>query len=160
MDEGLTNELKAINRERFHELWIKAKENDMEDVTDEEKRLMKIMLEHEDEYSNEFENADAPADHEFDHETEVNPFIHITMHAVIETQLEEREPIEVRQFYDAMRKKKCSHHETIHLLATIFSYMLFYVLKDQVPFDLERYKSLLNKYKNHKPEKIYELLEQ
>jgi hypothetical protein len=73
--------------------------------------------------------------------------------------LEERDPIEVYQFYNAMLKKKCSHHEAIHLVATIFSYLLFYVLKDQVPFDLERYKSLLKKYKNQKPEKVYELLE-
>ena len=33
------------------------------------------------------------------------------------------------------------------------------VLKDEVPFDLERYKALLKKYKNRKPEKVYELLE-
>jgi hypothetical protein len=158
MDEGVTNELRAINRERFHLLWIKAKNSDMMDVTDEEKRIMKIMLDHEDEYSDMFDNADRMGDHEFDPETEENPFAHITMHSVVETQLEERNPIEVYQFYNAMRKKKCSHHETLHLLATIFSYLLFDVLKDQVPFDLERYKSLLSQYKNKKPEKVYDLL--
>lgn len=159
MDEGVTKELKAINREHFHQLWIQAKNNDMTDVTDEEKRIMKIMLDHEEEYSDVFDHADQLADHDYDPETESNPFAHITMHSVVETQLEERNPIEVYQFYNAMRKKKCSHHETLHLLATIFSYLLFDVLKDEVPFDLERYKALLKKYKNRKPEKVYELLE-
>ena len=51
---------------------------------------------------------------------DVNPFLHITIHTVIENQLEARDPIEVLQFYNAMRKKKCSHHDTIHLIGAIF----------------------------------------
>jgi len=160
MDDDIIKALRGMNREHFRDLWIKAKKNDMKDVTDEEKSIMKVMLEHEDEYFNEFENADLMGDREFDPETEENPFMHITMHSVVENQLKDRDPIEVYQFYNAMRKKKCSHHETIHMIGAVFAYLLYSVLKYHVPFDLERYKSILKKYKNRKPYKVYEILDE
>ncbi len=57
MDNEILKTMKTENRVRIHQLWIKAKTGDYEDVTDEEIQSMKIMLEHEDEYSEIFENA-------------------------------------------------------------------------------------------------------
>jgi hypothetical protein len=160
MDKDMQNALRELTRSRIHKLWIKAKNDDMEGVTEEDKRTMKVILEHEDEYAEIFDKAESMGDYEFDPETEHNPFMHITMHTIVENQLAEREPIEVYQFYLAMRRKKYPRHDTIHLISNIFVRILYRFLKYKEPFDLEQYKFLLKKYKNRKPEKIYDLLDQ
>ena len=151
-------ELRKFNREHFHWIWKVAQAGDLEALNEEEKRLGEIMLEHE-EYHNQFEIADHLSDHEFDAETETNPFLHIVFHQIVKNQMEARDPIEVYQFFNAMRKKKISRHDVIHLIGSILSGFILICLKEQKEFDLERYKSLLKKYKNRNPDKLQSLLE-
>ena len=160
MDDEILGTMKKENRARFHELWLKAKAGDYEDASDEEIQNMKIMLEHEDEYSEIFDNAHHLSDDEFGPDSEGNPFMHITIHSIIENQLESREPIEAYQFLLAMLKKKSPRHEVIHLLGAIFIRFFYRVLKYNEPFDNEQYKFLLRKYKNRKPQKIWDLLQE
>jgi hypothetical protein len=150
---------RRVNRETLHRIWQKARKGKLGGLTEEEQRLGKVMLQHADEYFNQFEFADALADREFVPETEVNPFLHVTLHAVIEKQLEDRDPIEAFQFYNAMIKNKCTRHEAIHLLMTILLKFLFPMLKKQGGIQLNAYRELLKKYKSRKPDKIIGLLE-
>jgi Domain of unknown function (DUF1841) len=117
------------------------------------------MLDHSGEYFNQFEFADAMADHEYDPGTEVNPFLHVTLHAVAEKQVETRDPIEAFQFYNATLKNKCCRHEATHLLLNIMIKFLFRTLKEKVDFPLDSYRKALVEYKSRKPEKIIRLLE-
>jgi hypothetical protein len=78
---------------------------------------------------------------------------------VVENQLAAKDPIEVFQFYNAMRKKKCSHHDTIHLIGAILVPLMCDTMKHQKPFDNDRYVSLLKKDKSRKPDKIWKLLD-
>ena len=150
---------RSANREHLHFLWEKAKNNEQDGLDDEDRRLAEAMLLHEDEFFNEFEFADVLHDRKFDPDTGVNPFLHITIHTVVENQLAARAPIEVYQFYNAMRKKKCSHHDTIHLIGAILMPLMFDTMKHQKPFDNDRYVSMLKKYKLRKPDKIWALLD-
>ena len=151
-------ELRKFNREHFHWIWKVSQAGDLETLSDEDMRLGEIMLEHE-EYHNQFEIADHLSDHEFDVETETNPFLHIVIHQVVENQLEARDPIEAYQFFNAMRRKKISRHDVIHLIGSILSFFMYDCLKESKEFDLQRYKSLLKKYKNRSSDKIASLLE-
>lgn len=154
----MTNEsfgdFRALSRAHTHAIWQKAKENDLDGLSEEEQRLAKILLEHKDEFFHHFEFTDAVSDYDYEPGVEVNPFLHITIHQVVENQLNAREPVEVYQFYNAMIKKKLSHHDTIHLIGRIFVPFLFDVLKHGKEFDAHRYASLLKKYKNKRPDKI------
>ncbi len=151
---------RKVNREHLHAIWEKAKNAEMEGLDEEEQRLAKIMLDHSDEYFNQFEFADVMADREFGPENEVNPFLHVSVHAIAEKQVQDRDPIEAFQFYNAMLRNKCSRHEAIHLLMTILLKFLFPILKrKRGHFDLDIYRNLLKKYKSRKPEKIFELVE-
>jgi len=116
------------------------------------------MLEHS-EYHNQFEIADLLHDYKYDPESQVNPFLHIVFHQIVENQLESRDPIEAFQFYNSVRQKKVPRHEAIHCIATILSYLLPDALKGIAPFDIERYRSLLKKLKDKKPEKLMQALE-
>ncbi|MFC1856549.1 DUF1841 family protein [Thermodesulfobacteriota bacterium] len=150
---------RSANREHLHFLWEKAKNNELDGLDDEDRLLAEVMLLHEDEFSNVFEFADVLHDREFDPDTDVNPFLHITIHTAVENQLAAKDPIEVFQFYNAMRKKKCSHHDTIHLIAAILVPFMFDTMKNKTPFDNDRYVSMLKKYKSRKPDKIWALLD-
>ncbi len=158
MRDEMMSELRKLNRERMHDIWELAKSGDLDVLDGEERRLAEVMLEHEDEYFNQFEVADILGDHEFDPESEEDPFLHITLHTIVENQLEARDPIEAYQFYNAMRKKKASHHDTVHLIAAILAPLIVSTLQQKRAFDLEKYKLLLKKYKVKKPDKIFDFL--
>ena len=151
--------MRQVTRERMYELWGHAKEKDFEDLDEEELRIAKIMADHEGEFYNQFEFADLTYDHEYDPDNEYDPFLHITIHSIVENQLEQKNPIEAVQFYNAMRKKKYSHHDAIHLVGQILIYLIYDVMEKQRPFDLLTYQRLLKKYKTRNPEKYANLLE-
>ncbi len=160
MDDSVFETLRGINRKHFHEIWKKAQKGEFQGLTEEEQRLGKIMLDHSDEYFNQFEFADVLADREFDPGAETNPFLHVTLHAVAEKQVQDRNPIEAFQFYNAMLRNKCTRHEAIHLLCAVLTKFLFPILKMRKgKFSLNSYLELLKKYKSRKPEKIIGLLE-
>lgn len=157
--DDVTRVMRILHREQMHDIWERAKAGDLEDLDAEQRHLAKIMLDHEDEFFNEFEFADVTADREYDPDTETNPFLHIAIHSVVENQLESKDPIEALQFYNAMRQKKCSHHDTMHLIGLILIPFMLNTLQDNVSFDLDSYKKLLKKYKTRKPDRIPQLLE-
>jgi hypothetical protein len=160
MDDFAFEALRGINPKYFHEIWKKAQKGELQGLADEEQRLGKIMLGHSDEYFNQFEFADALANHEYDPETGVNPFLHVTLHAIAEKQIQDRNPIKAFQFYNAMLRNKCSRHEAIHLLNIILVKFIFQTLKDKVSSPLDRYRKILERYKTRKPERINQLLEE
>ena len=157
MENEIKKELKKLTGEQHHLIWKIAKTGDLSSLSPEDKKLAEAMLEHE-EYHNQFEVADLLSEHEYDVNSETNPFLHVTFHVIAENQLETRDPIEVYQFYNAMRKKKASHHEAIHLICVIFVPLMLKVLQQKRPFGSEEYRSQLKKYKHMKPEKIFSSL--
>jgi len=158
MGNDKTKELRKQTRKHFHGLWEIAKTGNLDSLSGEEKWMAKVMLEHKDQYFNQFEMADLTYDHEYDIDSEENPFLHITLHSAVERQLEAKDPIEAYQFYNSMRKKKVSHHDTIHLIGVILAPLMLKVMQERKVFDEYKYVSLLKKYKNKRPEKIFESL--
>ncbi|MBN2124152.1 MAG: DUF1841 family protein [Deltaproteobacteria bacterium] len=158
-EDPITRSIRIQSRRQMHDLWKKARHGDMEDLSSEERRFAEAMLEHEGEYFNDFEFADLTEDHIYDPDMEVSPFLHIAMHAAVEAQIAEREPLEAFQFLNAMLKKKCPRHEAIHLIAAVFAPLMFHSLFAEKPFDNQTYRDLLKKYKTRNPEKISDLLE-
>ncbi|MFZ5569557.1 MAG: DUF1841 family protein [Thermodesulfobacteriota bacterium] len=159
MKQDWTSVLRAMNRQFMQAVWQKAKNRRLDELDESEKQIAMIMLDHAAEFRSRFEQAAAVEGKTVDEE-EINPFMHICLHAVVENQLAEREPPEVYHFYQAMIKKKCGRHDALHLIANILFPMVFRVLRSGKEFDLETYCAILNKMKNRKPEKIPELVEE
>ncbi len=157
--DDLDDELKKISRQHMHAIWEIAKNDQLDHLSDEDRLLAQIMLDHEDEFFNDLEFADRLAEREYDPESEVNPFLHITLHTIVENQLREKELVEVNQFYDSMKRQKVSHHDTVHLILGIIAPLMFYVLKNQQEFDTTLYKSLLKKCKGKRPDKILDIID-
>jgi len=160
MNTKLFSNLKRLSHNHFHEIWQHAKSRKFDGLPSEDQMLARIMLQHEDEYYNQFEFSDLLFDHEYDPDADINPFLHILLHLIIENQLEAKIPREVHDFYQTMKKKKLSHHECIHVLCNILLPFIFYVLKEKKPFDYNMYRSLLKKYRRVNPEEIVDNLEE
>jgi len=55
----------------------------------------------------------------------VNPLIHTRLHVLIERQLSEENPEEVKEAYDALLKKGLPRHEAIHRIAGVWGDLYF-----------------------------------
>ena len=159
MDDAIRKLFNDGSRIQMSAIWGKAKERDFEGLDDEAQRIAKIMVEHEDELYKQFEHADLTYDPEFNPDTGYDPFLHITIHSIVEAQLEDNDPLEAVQFFSAMRQKKYSRHDSIHLVGQILTCLIFDILEHQKPFDPATYRKLLSKYKSCNPEKLMDLLE-
>ena len=159
MDEEIRKALKSVSYTQMSEIWLKAKDRDFDGLDDEKLRLAKIMVEHEDELILQLEQAHIVYDPEFNPDTGYDPFLHITIHAIVEAQLELGDPIEVVEFFNAMRQKKYHRHDAIHLVGQILIFLIFEMSEYQKPFDLDTYRKLLDKYKSCDPEALTDLLE-
>jgi len=159
MDDAIRKLFNDGSRIQMSAIWGKAKERDFEGLDDESQRIANIMVEHEDELFKQFEHADLTYDPEFNPDTGYDPFLHITIHSIIEAQLEHNDPLEVVQFFNAMRRKNYSRHDSIHLVGQILTCLIYDILEHQKPFDLETYRKLLGKYKSRNPEKLLDFLE-
>ena len=159
MDEEIRKLLQDVTYAQMSEIWQKAKERDFGGLDDEAQRIAKIMVEHEDELYRYFEHAELSYDPDSASDTDYNPLLHVTIHATVEAQLEQNDPLEVVEFYNAIRQKKYSHHDSIHLVGQILTCLIFEMTENQTPFDLEIYRQLLDKYKSRNPEKLIDMLE-
>jgi len=148
-----------LSRDYYRDIWELAKVSDLDHLGPDERRLAKIMLDHGEEFFKAVDFADDYPDEEHEDDSEIDPLFHITVHSIVEGQLEERDPLEVVQFYDAMQKKQSGHHEAIHLIAAILVPLIFNGLMEKKPFDIETYKALLRKYKTSNPTHLLDLLE-
>ena len=159
MDKEISKLLQNRSSAQMTAIWQKVKDRDMTALDDEQQRLAKIMVEHEDDLNLHFENAQLVYDPGQDPDTEYDPFLHITLHAIVEAQLEVGDPIEVVQFFNAMSQKRYPRHDVIHLVGQILVYFIFEMTENQKPFDLDTYRRLLDKYKTCNPQELSDLLE-
>ena len=154
MNEDIFAQMRELNRQSMQKIWQLAKTDQLDVLSEEDKQLGEIMLQHQDEFFNQFEFADVIGDYDFDPKSEVNPFLHVMIHSIVENQLQLKDPIEAYQFYNSMRRKKLSHHDTIHLIGSILVPLLFHSMKIKKQFDRNLYNRLLKKYMDIKPDKI------
>jgi hypothetical protein len=159
MGTEISNLLKSVSHDRMAELWEMAKERNLEGLDDDKQRLVKIMVDHEDELVRQFDHADLIYDPELNPEPDYDPLLHISIHTIVETQLDQNDPIEAVEFFNAMRRQKYSRHDAVHLIGQILIYFVFDVLENQKPFDQVTYCQLLAKYKSRDPKELMALLE-
>ena len=159
MNQSFEDINKKTSREYLHKIWQAINKGELDGLGSEEKLLAEIMLEHEDEFSNDFEFADVAHERDYDPDSEVNPFLHIIFHSIVENQLKEGDPIEVYQFYNAMLRKKMPRHDIIHLVGRLVANFIYRMMHNKIEMDLVAYKSILKICKNTNPNKIWESID-
>ncbi len=157
MEEELRQFFKSIGRGRLKKIWRKVAAGDTGDLQGEDRRYAAQMAEHSKEYFEAFEAADT---RHLDPDSETDAYLHVSLHVIVESQLESKDPAEAAALCQSLEDKGCSHHEAVHLLAAVFVPFLFDVLKTGSEFDREGYRRLLKKAGPLPPEEIWEMLEQ
>lgn len=69
----------------------------------------------------------------------VNPILHVMLEGVIENQLNEAEIPEVRETLERLEKTGLSRHAARATIAEVFTSHFFDIMKNQKPFDREKY---------------------
>lgn len=132
--------LTAQNRARFFEIWEKAKAD--LPLEGEEALFAEIMLEHR-EHHPFFNLGDKAFDIDFAGRRETNPFLHTSLHAVIEQQLKSRQPPEVEETLLFLQARGESRHEAVHWIGSVLAQVLYDAVTKNKPIDEVRYLSKL-----------------
>lgn len=133
MDEKIFTYFRAMSREDLIDIWEKSKV-DVNSLS-ESQRLMAFIMEEHEEYREYWENFDKYRDYEFDPETEVNPFLHVTIHHIIETQIRRATPPQIERIFQSLKDIGKERNDAIHLMGTVLVTHLFDSMKEEKPFD-------------------------
>jgi predicted RNase H-like HicB family nuclease len=128
--------LSIQNRARFLDIWKKASKD--ESLEGEEALFGKIMLEHS-EFHSLFNLGEAAFEIDFAGQREINPFLHTSLHAVVEQQLASHNPQEVEQAVQATLARGETLHEAIHRISGILAEVLFEAVQKNRPIDESLY---------------------
>ena len=115
-------------------------------------------MDHE-EYCDHFENTDILDGREYEAGVTFNPFLHISMHRMVEDQLLADSPAEAAIFCETMEGRGFSRHEVIHFMIMILLHVMYASASGNRPFDANRYKRLLTKCKNVEPTEMEKVIE-
>ena len=124
------------NRARFFEIWKQASQG--EPLQGEDALFARIMREHP-QFHPLFNMGDSAFDIDFAARREVNPFLHTSLHAVVEQQLSSGAPPEVAEAFRFIQQRGDDPHEAIHRIGGILAEILFEAIRRKRPIDEAAY---------------------
>ena len=130
--------MSSSEKRRIRQIWQSSQKDTL--TQEEDKRLAKILMEHK-EFHNYWESSHTGQTTKTPEG--VNPFLHVSLHLIIENQLARNNPFQVHRFYLREIDKGVLRHQVIHRITAIFSEILFDSLKYRKPFNREKYLQLL-----------------
>jgi len=158
MTDGFANDMESRKRhayqKRINRIWNTMAAERFAELSREDKKLGEIMMNHPEyhEYfqdDNLFEGQEHPADDSF------SPFLHLSLHAIIEDQVAAGTPAEAALLCEYIESRGYPRHEGIHVIMTILINLIFAAQKNNQPFDGQRYQSLLAKCRKVAPAEMY-----
>ena len=81
-------------------------------------------------------------------ETNINPFVHVLMHYVVEKLLKSEPSLNspVKSFYTLRKRKFMKHHDIAHMLAQVIASNTFCEMRKECNFSKEKFYADLKKY--------------
>jgi hypothetical protein len=149
---------RKIFRENVHRIWMLAKEGRLQGLTEREKGLARILLDHQ-QYGSHFESTDILDGREYEAGAAFNPFLHISTHQMVEDQLSAEAPIETVLFCESLEERGLSRHDAIHFVIMILLHVLYTSASSGRPFNAARYKRLLEECRGVEPAQIEGIIE-
>lgn len=136
MDDHINyKQIALLNRAHMAEIWRKV--NDNADLSEEEDLLAEQMQAHP-EYSDMWE-SDEMAAHLFDPTREENPFLHVSLHVMLERQIRAGEPACVLRAVERLEVEGEDPHDVRHTLMRILVGEIWSVMAHKRPFDVKHY---------------------
>lgn len=145
-------------RESIHRIWNMAKSGQLDEISEQDHKLAVIIMDHQ-EYCDHFEDTDILDGREYEAGNEVNPFLHISLHQMVEDQLASNSPLEAAFFCETLKDRGISHHEAVHYIIMILIRIIYDSMMNQKHFDIDRYKRLLTACGNVEPSEIPDVID-
>lgn len=116
----------SLDHDYYCQVWKSVKQGEMENLDGKRKILAKLMLEH-DQYQYFWEIPHTFAEVELEKAFEMgrtNPDLHIAIETNIAEQVENKNPPEIRQAYDALLAVGTDPHEARHVIGRVWAEMI------------------------------------
>lgn len=127
---------KLTKQEVFLQIW--KTRHDKDTLEEQHQDILKAMEQHE-EYHHLWESENIYS--MLNQVQQENPFLHITLHSMIQRQIDDGKPTEVAEaFRHLITKKKLTEEKALHSLMVILADEMFNMMKEQRAFDEENYK--------------------
>jgi hypothetical protein len=127
--------MRDLTRGRFAEIWRRKRAGEKLDEDDESQARQ---MELHPEYYHVWEKADRIKKQNYTVKG-ANPFMHITLHTIVEKQLQLQDPPEVSEVYRLKTLAGEDPHEVVHQIASVLVHEIYEVLKRQCAFNHDRY---------------------
>lgn len=134
--EGAQGQLQALQRARYQVLWEAYRSGG---PLDEEGRQLAQAMEQHREFHALWACA-ASLRGEAWELSGINPFLHVSLHAAVENQIQAGDPPEAAELMAALLEAGADRHEAIHLLAGVLTQQIWHMLKNKQPFDRAWYQ--------------------
>ena len=127
--------MRTASRAFFREIWEKSQAG--LPLSAEAARLAQAMREHP-EYREAWESADETGEDDYTING-VNPFVHLTMHVAVETQIAQGDPPETAATLNRLVAAGLPRHEAVHRIANLIGEQMWHMLRERRPFDRAAY---------------------
>lgn len=138
---GQNAPLRQLSHLQIWEIWQAGKKG--EPLSGEDARLYEVMEGHL-QHARLWDRLNVATDAEIN-QGGVNLVLHLVFHTVIENQLAEDNPPAVRQVMQALIQKGLKEHDAAHALASVIAWEIYQMMRDNRPYDEQRYVRELRK---------------
>ena len=142
-DPAFTTAMREMSRAQVADIWRRGKAGEPQSL--EDLAHYHAMLDHP-EYTDIWEHAAELGAREVE-VNRVNPFLHVSLHSVIERQIAERNPPDTEQTLFRLTRAGLDKHVAMHRIMAVLSEMMWEMLKQQKVFDLATYQRRLRSLK-------------
>ena len=126
-----------VSRKIVRSIWRKAREGAR--LSEQERRIAEMLRLHG-QFAGAWETEEVPGK---DIGNDSFPFLHIHVHLLVERQMREGSPPEVREAAQALEAKGVGRHEIAHILGSAFLDAFAASVREGRPFDGEAYAARL-----------------
>ena len=135
--------MRSLSRSHIADIWRRGQKG--ETLAGEDLTYYAAMREHT-EYHDIWERAAELGDNEIN-VNGTNPFLHISMHSVVENQIASRNPPETDQTVFRLMKAGLDRHESLHRIAGVLTELMWEMMHAGKTFDLATYRRRLRALK-------------
>jgi hypothetical protein len=138
-DPAFVHSMKAMSRAHLAQIWKKGQKG--EPLAGEDQLYYQCMLEHP-ELFDVWENIEQLLDRDV-RVHGASPFLHLSLHVVVESQYLSGNPPEVRDAITRLVRKGCDRHEAVHRVGSVLARMMWKMLESESAFPMEEYRQEL-----------------
>ncbi|MBN1515374.1 DUF1841 family protein [Candidatus Sumerlaeota bacterium] len=128
---------RQLSRHYIKSVWDIA-QRDIHSLDEEERLLAFIMRDHE-EFREVWENMDQHLEKEFQPGVDVDPFLHVTLHHILENQIRSQDPPEVERVFQALKDKGLERPKALHMMGVVLLEHMLQAMEHDDMFDMQTY---------------------